>query len=108
MSLNLATRLSRKNTDMEVSQALSKTYESLSEKSYPFSEVKLQIVKDQTLKSLQARGGTPASSGEKETAISFEKPNELDIRLHESVRIMVDWIDILDGGQVSQKSSSPL
>jgi len=108
LSLNLATRLSRKNTDLEVSQALSKTYESLSEKSYPFSEVKLQIVKDQTLKSLQARGGTPASSEEKETAISFEKPNELDIRLHESVRIMVDWVDILDGAQVSQKLPSPL
>ena len=108
LSLDLATRLSRKKTDLEVSQALSKTYESLAEKSYPFSEVQLQVVKDQTLKSLQARGGTSASSGEKEPAISFEKPNELDIRLHESVRIMVDWIDILDGGQVSQKLPSPL
>jgi len=108
LSLNLATRLSRKNTDLEVSQALQKTYESLADKSYSFSEVKLQVVKDQTLKSLQARGGTPESLAEKESEISFEKPNELDIRLHESVRIMVDWIDILDGGQVSQKSSSPL
>lgn len=108
LSLNLATRLSQKNTDQEVSQGLSETYKSLAEKSFPFSEVNLQIVKDQTLKSLQARGETPEPSGEKGTARSFEKPKELDIRLHESVRIMLDWIDLLGEGQVSQKTTPPL
>lgn len=108
LSLNLATRLSQKKNDLEVSKALTRTYESLSDKSFPFSEVKLQVVRDQTLKSLQARGENPTSVEEKETAISFEAPKELDIRLHESVRIMVDWIELLDAGQVSQKLPSPL
>ena len=108
LSLNLATRLSQKNSDQEVSQGLSNTYKSLAEKSFPFSEVNLQIVQDQTLKSLQARGEAPEPSREKETARSFEKPQELDIRLHESVRIMLDWIDLLGDGQVSQKTTPPL
>jgi len=108
LSLNLATRLSQKNTDQEVTQGLSKTYDSLAEKSFPFSEVNLQIVKDQTLKSQQARGETPEPVGEKVTARSFEKPKELDIRLHESVRIMLDWIDLLGEGQISHKTSPPL
>jgi carboxyl-terminal processing protease len=106
LSLNLLNRLSQKKTDLEASKALTKTFESLAEKAYPFSEVKLQIVKDQVLKSQQARGEESALSDEDD--ISFENPNELDIRLHESVRIMVDWIDILEGGQLSQKSSVPL
>ena len=108
LSLNLATRLSQKNSDQEVSQGLSNTYKSLAEKSFPFSEVNLQIVQDQTLKSLQARGEAPEPSREKETARSFEKPKELDIRLHESVRIMLDWIDLLGEGQVSHKTTPPL
>ena len=108
LSLNLATRLSQKNSDQEVSQGLSNTYKSLAEKSFPFSEVNLQIVQDQTLKSLQARGESPEPSREKETARSFEKPKELDIRLHESVRIMLDWIDLLGEGQVSHKTTPPL
>lgn len=106
LSLNLLNRLFQKKTDLEASKALTKTFESLAEKAYPFSEVKLQIVKEQALKSQQARGEESASSDE--DGISFENPNELDIRLHESVRIMVDWIDILEGGQLSQKSSVPL
>lgn len=106
LSLNLLNRLSQKKTDLEASKALTKTFESLAEKAYPFSEVKLQIVKDQVLKSQQARGEESALSDE--DGLSFENPSELDIRLHESVRIMVDWIDILEGGQLSQKSSVPL
>ena len=106
LSLNLLNRLSQKKTDLEASKALTKTFESLAEKAYPFSEVKLRIVKEQVLKSQQARGEESASSDD--DGISFENPNELDIRLHESVRIMVDWIDILEGGQLSQKSSVPL
>ena len=105
-SLNLAIRLAQKNIDLEATKTLSKSYESLSEKAYPLSEVKLQVVKDQTLKSLQARGENLSPSSEKESVISFEKPKDLDIRLHESVRIMVDWIEILDEGEVSQKSST--
>ena len=108
LSLNLATRLSQKNTDQKVTQELSNTYESLAEKSYPLSEVSLRIVKQQTLKSQKARGESPEPSGEEETVTSFEKPKELDIRLHESVRIMLDWIDLLGDGQVSQKNPSPL
>jgi hypothetical protein len=105
-SLNLANRLAQKNIDLEATKALSKFYESLSEKAFPLSEVKLQVVIDQTLKSLQARGENLSPTSEKESAISFEKPKNLDIRLHESVRIMVDWIEILDDGEVSQKSST--
>ena len=34
---------------------------------------------------------------------SFQKPENLDIRLTESLRIVWDWIDIRDGTNLSKK-----
>ena len=101
LSLNLLTRLSQKKEDEEVTKSLSDTYDSLSDKAYPLSNVRLQVVKDQTLKSLQARG--EESDIDEQNQAKFEKPKSLDIRLHESVRIMVDWLELREDKKVSQK-----
>ncbi len=103
LSLNLSTRISQKKSDEEVSKGLQDTFKSLAEKAFPLRKAKLQVVKDQTLKSLQARGEEATAEASKD---ELEKPKELDIRLHESVRIMVDWLDLLEGEQVSQKKPS--
>ena len=60
-------------------------------------------MKEQTQKSLQARGEEAIAEGEA-SKNKLEKPKELDIRLHESIRIMVDWLDMLEGEQLSQKN----
>jgi carboxyl-terminal processing protease len=103
LSLNLSTRISQKKSDEEVSKALRNTFKSLSEKAFPLRKEKLQVVKDQTQKSLKARGEEAIIDGES-SKNKLEKPKELDIRLHESVRIMVDWLNMLEGEQVSQKN----
>jgi carboxyl-terminal processing protease len=103
LSLNLPTRISQKKSDEKVSKALADTFNSLAEKAYPRREVKLQVVKDQTLKSLKARGeAAVVEEGSSENKL--EKPKSLDIYLHESVRIMMDWLNLLEGEQVSQKN----
>ena len=103
LSLNLSTRISQKKSDEEVSKALRNTFKSLSEKAFPLRKAKLQVVKDQTQKSLKARGEETIVEGESPKN-KLEKPKELDIRLHESIRIMVDWLAMLEGEQVSQKN----
>jgi carboxyl-terminal processing protease len=105
LSLNLSKRISQKKRDEEVSKALRSTFKSLAEKAFPLRKEKLQVVKDQTQKSLQARGEEAIADGGA-SKNKLEKPKELDIRLHESVRIMVDWLEILEGEQVSQKKPS--
>jgi carboxyl-terminal processing protease len=103
LSLNLSTRISQKKSDEEVSKALRNTFKSLAEKAFPLRKAKLQVVKDQTQKSLKARGEETIVEGESPKN-KLEKPKELDIRLHESIRIMVDWLAMLEGEQVSQKN----
>jgi carboxyl-terminal processing protease len=103
MSLNLSARISQKKIDEEVSMALRNTFKSLSEKAFPLRKTKLQVVKDQTRKSLQARGEEVFVENEL-FKNKLEKPKELDIRLHESIRVMVDWLDMLEGGNVSHKN----
>ena len=103
LSLNLSTRISQKKSDEEVSKALRSAFKSLAEKAFPLRKAKLQVVKDQTQKSLKARGEETIVEGESPKN-KLEKPKELDIRLHESIRIMVDWLAMLEGEQVSQKN----
>ncbi len=103
LSLNLPERISQKKKDEEGSKSLSETYKGLAPQAFPFSRIKLQVVKDQTLKSLKARGED--SEPDKELSVNgFEKPKSMDIRLHESLRIMVDWFELLGGQKVSQKA----
>mgnify|MGYP001175824585 CR=1 FL=1 len=105
MSLNLSKRISQKKKDEEVSKSLQATFKSLAEKAFPLRKEKLQVVKAQTQKSLEARGEESIAEGET-SKNKMEKPKELDIRLHETVRIMVDWLEILEGEQLSQKKPS--
>jgi hypothetical protein len=102
LSLNLAKRISQKKSDEEVSKALQNTFNSLAPKAFPLRKAKLKVVRDQTQKSLKARGEDGIT--EEESNKKLEKPKALDIRLHESVRIMVDWLDMLEGEQLSQQN----
>ena len=106
LSLNLATRLSQKIPTKKYRKGFPRPMSLWPRSHSPLGGKPSD--RNQTLKSQQARGETPAPAGEKETAQLFDKPKELDIRLHESVRIMLDWIDLLGEGQASQKNPSSL
>ena len=101
MSLNLSERLIKRKSDELKNDELNDIYESFSEKSFPEQEIVLNIVKQQKEKSLIARG--ESLQGDVDNNESFQKPENLDIRLTESLRIVWDWIDIRDGTNLSKK-----
>ena len=101
MSLNLSERLIKRKSDELKNDELNDIYESFSEKSFPEQEVVLNIVQQQKEKSLIARG--ESLEGDVDNNESFQKPENLDIRLTESLRIVWDWIDIRDGMNLSKK-----
>lgn len=101
MSLNLSERLIKRKSDELKNDELNDIYESFSEKSFPEQEIVLNIVQQQKEKSLIARG--ESLQGDVDNNESFQKPENLDIRLTESLRIVWDWIDIRDGTNLSKK-----
>ena len=101
ISLNLSERLIKRKSDELKNDELNDIYESFSEKSFPEQEIVLNIVQQQKEKSLIARG--ESLEGDVDNNESFQKPENLDIRLTESLRIVWDWIDIRDGMNLSKK-----
>jgi len=101
MSLNLSERLIKRKSDELKNDELNDIYDSFSEKSFPEQEIVLNIVQQQKEKSLIARG--ESLEGDVDNNESFQKPENLDIRLTESLRIVWDWIDIRDGMNLSKK-----
>ena len=98
--LDLAVRLQEKIKDTNSTDQLNELYDSFDDLSFPKKEIKLRIVEDQLAKSRIARGENDLetnSSIEKE----YAKPDSLDIRLHESLRIMSDWLSIREKSQIS-------
>ncbi len=92
--------MQQKLQDTNSTEQLSDWYDSFDELSFPKKEVRLRIVEDQLAKSRIARGEKELetnSSIEKE----YSKPDSLDIRLHESLRIMSDWLSIREKSQIS-------
>ena len=92
-SLNLNQRIKEKLLDQNRSKDLESVYNSLTSKSYPVKNLVLDIVRQQEIKSKEVRGEKPEES---QALLTFEQPDSLDIRLHESIRIMTDWIEILN------------
>jgi hypothetical protein len=82
--------------DKKVSKQQETKFNSLSHLVTPRKSVFLDIVDVQNLKSQAIRGESKNENPE------FEIPDDLDIRLHETLRILSDWLDILDNKSVSQ------
>ena len=80
-------------------------FDKLSKISFNKKEISLSIVQDQMQKSQEIRGDKNLDSN---SSISFKKGPNLDIRLHETCRIMSDWLNIIEQKQVSRKSSQEI
>ena len=104
-SLNLARRLSDKAKDELFSKQLNENMKLLADKSYPSKRIRLEVVRSQDRRSREVRGEKVEDEG---IAEKMDSPSDLDIRLHESLRIMSDWIQIrADSAKVAKSEEDP-
>ncbi len=90
-SLNLEKRLEDKAKDEAFSKKLNEEMKRLAEKSFPTRRIRLDVVRQQDRRSREVRGEKIEEDG---VAEKIDAPGNLDIRLHESLRIMADWIQL--------------
>jgi carboxyl-terminal processing protease len=88
-SLNLAKRLEQKTKDEDFTKELNEEMTELAAKTFPARQVRLDVVRSQDRRSREVRGEKVEEEG---VAEKMEPPTNLDIRLHESLRIVSDWI----------------
>jgi carboxyl-terminal processing protease len=88
-SLNLAKRLEQKTKDEDFTKELNEEMKELAAKSFPARQVRLDVVRGQDRRSREVRGEKVEEEG---VAEKMEPATTLDIRLHESLRIVSDWI----------------
>ena len=88
-SLNLAKRLEQKTKDEDFTKELNEEMKELAAKSFPARQVRLDVVRSQDRRSREVRGEKVEEEG---VAEKMEPATALDIRLHESLRIVSDWI----------------
>ena len=100
VSLNFKKRLNEKHQDLNKTQNLTKDFESLSNLSFPARDLVLQIVTQQKEKSLAIRG--LADEGDNKIDTHFSKSDRLDISLHETLRILSDWVTELSLTQITK------
>ena len=78
-------------------------FEKLLDNSFAMKKISLDIVDSQNQKSLAARGDNNSTT---ENENNFKTPETFDIRLHESLRVMSDWVHILENQNLSHKKKS--
>ncbi len=103
VSLNYNKRIEQKLNDKEFDKGMSEKFEKLTDKAYPEKNIQLDIVDDQNTISRKVRG---EKALDEHKIQNFSKPKSLDIRLHESCRIMAEWISLLKLKPLSQKDNS--
>ena len=104
VSLSLNQRLKDKAIDSNKSKILTDEFDTLKMLSFPSREIVLQVVKNQKEKSMAIRGLT--NDDQNSTQDSYTRSDALDIRLHESLRILRDWVNETSYKQISQKIES--
>ncbi len=104
VSLDMAVRTRQKHEDLNSAKSLNEEFDSLSSLSFEKKDVVLQVVKEQQEKSLLARGVADAETDDSNG--TFSKPDNLDIRLHEALRILKDWISVRAMPQLSHNDQA--
>ena len=102
--LDLKSRILEKVADNNITSELDEMYESLTDLSFPMKEIQLEVVKEQIAKSREVRG-FEISEEQIELDGNYTKPESLDIRLHETLRIMSDWVTLRRNDQISKNLS---
>ena len=105
LSLNLKNRLIEKKADNNFTHTMNEKFNKLLDNAFFKKNINLNIVDSQKLKSLEVRGENNSSEIQQD---KFKAPESFDIRLHESFRIMSEWIDIIEKRDLTNKIESSL
>ena len=84
---------------------MNEEFEKLSKDAFLKKNIPLNIVESQNLKSRIVRG---EETQDVNSTNSFSLPENFDIRLHESCRIMSDWVNIIETKQFSHREQEIL
>ena len=102
LSLNLKNRVAEKIKSLKFNKSMSDEFERLSENGFLKKKVTLKIVDAQNLKSRKVRGD---NKPDQNSTNSYKLPTNFDIRLHETCRIITDWVDIIENDELISKKS---
>ena len=105
LSLNLKNRISEKKEDKKFTNTMTSSFDKLLDNAFSKKNITLNIVESQNMKSLEVRGENNATIGRND---NFMAPDNFDIRLHESLRIMSDWIDLTENKNLTHQDESSL
>lgn len=100
LSLNLKNRVADKIKSLKFNKSMSDEFERLSENGFLKKNVTLKIVDAQNLKSREVRGD---NKQDQNSTNSYKLPTNFDIRLHETCRIITDWVDIIENDELISK-----
>ena len=104
LSLNFKNRFTKKIEDQDFTKEMNEEFDILSKSGFLKKDIPLNVVESQNLKSRIVRG---EESEEDNSTNTFSLPINFDIRLHESCRIMSDWVNIIETKQLSLKQQKP-
>ena len=105
LSLNFKNRFTKKVEDQDFTKKMNEEFEKLSKDAFLKKNIPLNIVESQNLKSRIVRG---EETQDDNSTNSFSLPENFDIRLHESCRIMSDWVNIIETKQFSHSEQEIL
>ena len=105
LSLNLKNRIIAKKEDKKFTNTMNDSFDKLLNSAFSKKNITLNIVNSQNMKSLEARGENNSTKVQND---NFMTPENFDIRLHESLRIMSDWIDLIENRSLTHKRKSNL
>ena len=100
-SLNLNDRLKERIKEKRKSEQLKEKQDSFKEISYPSKKIQLSIVDEQILQSRKARG---LDQNRTESSEEFEIPESFDLRLHESLNILTDYLEYSNASASTSRS----
>ena len=101
LSLNLGNRREQKIINQEFSESMSEDFDNLSKNAFTQKNINLNIVDVQNTKSREVRGYNKDGNS---TTNLYKLPTNFDIRLHETCRVMSDWVGIIESRNLTHKN----
>ena len=102
LSLNLQNRRDQKIKNQKFSDLMSDDFEVLSKSAFFRKNINLNIVDIQNTKSREVRGEEKDDSN---TTNLYNSPSNFDIRLHETCRVMSDWVGMIESRDLTHKKT---
>ena len=105
LSINIKNRLNLNIEDQKLKDSMNKEFDQLTELAFLRKDITLDIVNEQNLKSLSVRGD---SNNTADLTNIYSAPSSLDIRLHESLRVMSDWINLIEDKKLTHQKDKKI